>query len=69
MADFETRIDRTPKREQELLGLERNYALMQENYQLILQKRINAKISENLDKRQKGERFRILDPANLPTRP
>ena len=42
---------------------------MQENYQLILQKRINAKISENLDKRQKGERFRILDPANLPTRP
>ena len=69
MADFEGRIERTPEREQEILGLERDYGNMQENYQHLHQKRINARISENLDKRQKGERFRILDPANLPTSP
>ncbi len=69
MADYEGRIERTPQREQELLALERNYVNMVENYQLLHQKQINANISENLDKRQKGERFRILDPANLPSKP
>ena len=69
MADFEGRIERTPEREQELLKLDRDYGNMQDNYQHLLQKRINARISENLDKRQKSERFRILDPANLPTIP
>ncbi len=69
MASLEGRIERTPTREQELLVLERDYGNMRENYQHLHEKRINARISENLDKRQKGERFRILDPANLPTKP
>ncbi len=69
MADFEGRIERTPEREQELLALERDYGNMVQNYQHLHQKHINASISENLDKRQKGERFRILDPANLPSKP
>ncbi len=69
MADFEGRIERTPEREQELLGLERNYGNMVDNYQHLHQKQINASISQNLDTRQKGERFRILDPANLPSKP
>ncbi len=63
------RVDRTAAREQELLSLDRDYANMQENYQDLLAKRLNARIAENLEKRQKGERFRILDPANLPTTP
>ena len=33
------------------------------------EKRLGSRISENLEKRQKAERFRILDPANLPTQP
>ncbi len=69
MTNFEQRITRTPTREQELLVLERDYGNMQENYQHLHEKRLNARISENLDKRQKGERFRILDPANLPSKP
>ncbi len=69
MADFAGRIERTPEREQELLALERDYGNMRDNYQHLHQKRMNASISEDLDKRQKGERFRILDPANLPTKP
>ena len=69
MKDFEQRIARTPTREQEMLGLERDYANMRESYQNLHEKRLNAHISENLDKRQKGERFRILDPANLPSKP
>ena len=69
MKDFEQRIARTPTREQEMLVLERDYGNMRESYQHLHEKRLNARISENLDKRQKGERFRILDPANLPSKP
>ena len=66
---YERRIEATPHHEQELLALERDYDNMQKHYQRLHENRINAKISENLDKRQKGERFRILDPAHLPTKP
>ncbi len=69
MKNVEQRIERTPTREQELLVLERDYGNMSGSYQHLHQKQINARISENLDKRQKGERFRILDPANLPGNP
>lgn len=69
MEDLSGRIERTPEREQELLKLERDYASLQQNYQQLLDKRLSSRISEHLEKRQKGERFRILDPANLPTTP
>ncbi|MEE8124623.1 MAG: GNVR domain-containing protein, partial [Nitrospirales bacterium] len=68
MAQLERHIKITPTREQELLQLERDYSNMQKLYQNIHGKQLNARISENLDKRQKGERFRILDPANLPSK-
>ena len=42
---------------------------MQANYRSLLDKKLNARIAENLEKRQKGEQFRILDPANLPRTP
>lgn len=69
MERVQGQVDRTAAREQELLTLERDYANMQANYQDLLAKRLNARISENLEKRQKAERFRILDPANLPSTP
>ena len=69
MAEYQKNIDATPKREQELLNLERDYANMRENYQELHEKQLNSRISKNLEMRQKAERFRILDPANLPTIP
>ena len=69
MTNFEGRIQRTPKREQELLALERKYELLQENYHHLYPKRINARISEHLEKDQKEDQFRILDPANVPVKP
>lgn len=67
--DYEGRVERTPMREQELSTLVRDYDNMQKNYQALLDKRLNARLAENLEKRQKGEQFRILDPANLPIAP
>jgi capsular exopolysaccharide synthesis family protein len=62
-------VERTPVREQELNILIRDYDNMQKNYQSLLDKRLSARLAENLEKRQKGEQFRILDPANLPVSP
>lgn len=65
----EKRIDKAPEVEQELLILERDYENMKSNYRALLDKRLNARVSENLEKRQKGAQFRIIDTANFPTKP
>ena len=64
--EFEQRVEQTPAREQAVMILMRDYENMQKNYQALLDKRLNAHVAENLEKRQKGEQFRVLDPANLP---
>jgi polysaccharide chain length determinant protein (PEP-CTERM system associated) len=66
---YQARVENTPLREQQMLGLQRDYDNTKRHYQSLLDKKLNAQIAENLEKRQKGEQFRILDPANLPTRP
>lgn len=67
--EYEMRVERVPEREQELLVLERDYANTKRNYETLLEKQLNARISGNLEQRQQGETFRIIDPANVPTRP
>ena len=69
MKETEGRVERTPTREQELMILLRDYTNLQENYRTLLDKRLNARVAENLEKRQQGEQFRIVDPANLPEKP
>ena len=66
LKEFEYRVEQTPSREQDMMILMRDYENMQKNYQALLDKRLNAHVAENLEKRQKGEQFRVLDPANLP---
>jgi succinoglycan biosynthesis transport protein ExoP len=67
--EYEKRVEATFPNEQTLLNLTRDYEISQRNYQTLLEKRLNAKISENLEKKQKGEQFRVLDPANIPQKP
>ncbi|NGZ09603.1 MAG: hypothetical protein CV088_09480 [Nitrospira sp. LK70] len=69
MKEIEGRVERTPSREQQLTILVRDYDNMQKNYQALLDKRLNARVAENLEKRQQGEQIRILDSANLPQKP
>ena len=64
--EFEQRVEQTPSREQDMMILMRDYENRQKNYQALLDKRLNAHVAENLEKRQQGEQFRVLDPANLP---
>lgn len=66
---YEARVEKAPTREQELMILVRDYNNLKENYRTLLDKKLNARLAENLEKRQKGEQFRILDPANVPNNP
>jgi succinoglycan biosynthesis transport protein ExoP len=66
---YEKRIDATFDNEQQLHDLSRDYNVTRQNYQSLLEKRLSAKLSESLEKRQKGEQFRIIDPAYLPNQP
>lgn len=67
--EYQKRVEDTPASEQVLANIERDYQTSQKNYQALLEKKLSARLAENMEKRQKGERFRIIDSANLPERP
>jgi polysaccharide chain length determinant protein (PEP-CTERM system associated) len=66
---YQSRIEATPTRESELVELTRDYGTLGSMYQGLLAKKQESQISANLERRQIGEQFRILDPARLPARP
>ena len=63
------RIEHTPTREQDMSGLLREYQSTKETYERLLKKSQEAQQAENLEKRQKGEQFRVIDPARTPEKP
>jgi uncharacterized protein involved in exopolysaccharide biosynthesis len=66
---YQARIEATPVRETELAALTRDYDTFEQSYRTLLQKKEDSEMSANLEKRQIGETFRVLDPARLPEKP
>ena len=62
-------VDETPKREQELLSIKRDYENLKETYNSLLKRKLEADIAVSMEKKQKGEQFRVIDPAKIPTIP
>jgi hypothetical protein len=69
MTAYQARVEAAPARESELIELTRDYTTLQQVYTNLLAKREDSKVAANLERRQAGEQFRILDPARLPERP
>jgi len=69
IAMYNARIQAAPLREAELTSLTRDYETLQQTYRSLLGKKEESQISANLEKRQIGEQFKILDPARMPERP
>jgi len=69
IAAIRARVEGTPQTEQELASLNRDYDKLSENYVALLSKQLEAQMAGRLERRWKGDRFRILDPANLPEKP
>jgi hypothetical protein len=47
----------------------RDYSTLQESYTTLLRKSEESKIAVNLERRQIGEQFKVIDGARLPERP
>lgn len=69
IALYRRRIEETPRVEQQLKDLSRDYETTLRNYQSLLDKILQARIAANLEQQQKGEQFNVLDPARIPQRP
>jgi polysaccharide biosynthesis transport protein len=64
-----SKLERVPIFEQRIAGLMRDYDSLRAHYASLNDKKLSAEMSNNLENRQKGERFVILDPAQVPDRP
>jgi polysaccharide chain length determinant protein (PEP-CTERM system associated) len=69
IANVQVRLENVPRVEQSLLSLTRDYDNIKRSYESLLDKRLNAKLYENLEKSQQGERFTILERALPPGTP
>jgi polysaccharide chain length determinant protein (PEP-CTERM system associated) len=68
-SDYQQRLDAVPARESEMVDLTRDYGTLQSLYTNLLAKKEESAISANLERRQIGEQFKVLDRAILPERP
>jgi polysaccharide biosynthesis transport protein len=63
IALYESRVSNAPRREQEFQEISRDYDTTKELYHSLLKRYDEAQLAESMEQRQKGEQFRILDPA------
>ena len=69
IARYQRKVQSVPILETQLAELTRNYETSRQNYQSLLDKRLSAGMSEDLERRQQSERFTVLDPARTPEKP
>jgi polysaccharide chain length determinant protein (PEP-CTERM system associated) len=67
--ELQAHISAVPTRESELVELTRDYNTLQTTYQSLLSKKEDTNLAANLERRQIGETFKVIDPASLPQRP
>jgi len=69
IVDYQSRLNRTPVREQELADITRDYDQSRAYYDSLLAKKNQSELATNLEKLQEGEHFRMADPPSLPSKP
>jgi len=68
-AVLQQRVDAVPARESEMTELTRDYATLSGQYTSLLAKKEDSKLAANLERRQIGEQFKLIDPARMPEKP
>jgi protein tyrosine kinase modulator len=66
---YQGRLNISPRVEQELLSITRDYQSLKEHYQSLQDKRFNSQVAANLEKSKINEVLRVVDPAYLPETP
>lgn len=65
-AKYEARIENTPKVERQYNILVSNQLNLKSKYDELMQKHMEAKVAQGLERGQKGERFTLIDPPRVP---
>jgi uncharacterized protein involved in exopolysaccharide biosynthesis len=66
---FNERLEESPKLEQEYFAIARDYQNAHAKYMEVMNKIMEARISEGMEEHQKGEKFTLVDPASYPEKP
>ncbi len=66
---YQKRVENTPKREQDLIALKRNYTNVQRSYANFLDRKLESDIAVDMERKQKGQKFRVVDKARVPKKP
>ena len=66
---YKKRVEGTTQVELAMTKILRDYETVKRRYEELLAKSLSARMAEELERRQKGEQFRIIDPAVAPAKP
>ena len=66
---YEKWIEATPVREAEWNALTRDYSELRRHYDYLVAQNLQAGSVEHLERKQKGSKFKIVDPARFPEKP
>jgi hypothetical protein len=66
---YQDRVSNTPIRAIELSKITRNYDITLKKFQELLSKSFDSQLSENMEKKQKGEQFQVVDRPMAPEKP
>lgn len=69
IGQYRGRVEGATVREQQMSSLVQEYDNTKRLYESLLRKSEEAQQAENLERRQKGEQFRVVDPARVPEKP
>jgi polysaccharide chain length determinant protein (PEP-CTERM system associated) len=69
IAQYESRLNRTPYAEQQQASIIRDTEALRAEYADLQKKEQESQLATNLEKQQGGQQFRLIDPASLPTLP
>jgi polysaccharide biosynthesis transport protein len=69
IGEYQGRVEAAPVVEQELTSLTRDYAAEKDRYADLTTRLNNARVAEEVARKQGGERFSVLYPAFLPDKP
>ena len=69
LGEYQARLNQEPVREQQLADLTRGYDQSKASYDELLKKKNESEMATSMERLQQGERFRVLDPPGLPSKP
>lgn len=67
--EYQKRLNLAPVREQQMAAITRDHQQSRTYYESLLAKKQQSEMATDLEKRQQGEQFRMIDPPHLPQKP